>query len=66
MTVLARDSRMRANRESGSQETRIASRSRDNRSRNREASESDTSISPTADFSNAPTYRVPVKSARGK
>lgn len=27
--------------------------------------ESDTSGSPTLDFSNAPTYRVPVKSSRG-
>lgn len=28
--------------------------------------ESDTSISPTTEFSNMPTYRVPVKSSRGK
>lgn len=29
-------------------------------------SESDTSCSPTNEFSNAPTYRIPVKSARGE
>lgn len=28
-------------------------------------SESDTSMSPTTEFSNMPTYRVPVKSSRG-
>lgn len=66
MTVVAGNSRMRAKRESDSQETRMISRSRESRSRNRDASESDTSISPTADFSNAPTYRVPVKASRGK
>lgn len=28
-------------------------------------SESDTSVSPTNEFSNAPTYRIPIKSSRG-
>lgn len=62
MTVVASNSRHRG----GPQETRLVGRN-GSRSRNRgDGSESDTSLSPTTEFSNAPTYRVPVKSSRGK
>lgn len=61
MTVVARDARHRAQT---NQETRLIGRT--GRSRQNDGSESDTSLSPTTEFSNAPTYRVPVKSSRGK
>lgn len=61
MTVVASNSRHRQ----VSQETRLMARN-SSRSRTRDGSESDTSISPTTEFSNAPTYRVPVKSSRGE
>lgn len=67
MTVVASNSRHRASRDNNNQETRLIERRNGSRSRAKEhdGSESDTSLSPTTDFSNAPTYRVPVKSSRG-
>jgi hypothetical protein len=68
MTVVASSARLRNARESlPSQETRLISRGtpRSNKSHHaNEGSESDTSISPTNEFSNAPTYRIPVKHSR--
>jgi hypothetical protein len=68
MTVVASSARLRNARESlPSQETRLISRgaSRGNKNHhNNEGSESDTSLSPTNEFNNAPTYRIPVKHPR--
>jgi hypothetical protein len=69
MTVVASSARLRNARESlPSQETRlITSRGANRGSKSHhenEGSESDTSISPTNEFSNAPTYRIPVKHSR--
>lgn len=67
MTVVASSARLRNARESlPSQETRLISRAT-NRPKNHhtnEGSESDTSLSPTNEFTNAPTYRIPVKHPR--
>ena len=67
MTVVASSARLRNARESlPSQETRLISRGA-NRPKNHhtnEGSESDTSLSPTNEFTNAPTYRIPVKHPR--
>lgn len=69
MTVVAGNSRHRSSRDAGSADPRLIERRSGNRSRisqkENNGSESDTSQSPTTDFSNAPTYRVPVKSSRG-
>lgn len=70
MTVVAGSSqiqphRIKGNRESGSHDSRLINRSKSRSKENRDESESDTSVSPINEFSNAPTYRVPVKS-RGK
>lgn len=68
MTVVASSARLRNARENiPSQETRLISRgaSRGTKSQHtNEGSESDTSISPTNEFCNAPTYRIPVKHSR--
>lgn len=66
MTVVASSARLRNARESlPSQETRLISRGANRGSKNHhEGSESDTSLSPTNEFSNAPTYRIPVKHSR--
>lgn len=60
MTVVAGNGRLRNVRENPTQETRL-NRSR---SHHHEGSESDTSISPVNEFSNAPTYRIPIKPSR--
>ncbi|XP_055715988.1 cell adhesion molecule Dscam2 isoform X2 [Phlebotomus papatasi] len=67
MTVVAGSSqiqphRIKGNRESGSHDSRLINRSKSRSKENRDESESDTSVSPINEFSNAPTYRVPVKS----
>lgn len=66
MTVVASSARLRNARENlPNQETRLISRSATRGTKNHhEGSESDTSISPTNEFSNAPTYRIPVKHPR--
>lgn len=68
MTVVASSARLRNARESlPSQETRLITRVANRGNKNlhtNEGSESDTSISPTNEFSNAPTYRIPVKHSR--
>uniref|UniRef100_A0A336KKP0 CSON012059 protein n=1 Tax=Culicoides sonorensis TaxID=179676 RepID=A0A336KKP0_CULSO len=68
MTVVAGNSRHRSSRDPGNPDSRLIERRSGNRSRisqkENNGSESDTSLSPTTDFSNAPTYRVPVKSSR--
>lgn len=68
MTVVASSARLRNARESlPSQETRLISRGASRGPKGHhanEGSESDTSISPTNEFSNAPTYRIPVKHSR--
>lgn len=66
MTVVASSARLRNARENlPSQETRLISRGANRKSHHgNEGSESDTSISPTNEFSNAPTYRIPVKHSR--
>lgn len=66
MTVVASSARLRNARDLNNQETRLISRS-GNRTQNHHlngGSESDTSISPTIEFTNAPTYRIPVKHSR--
>jgi hypothetical protein len=68
MTVVASSARLRNARDNiNNQETRLISRngirSQQNHLHNG-GSESDTSISPTIDFTNAPTYRIPVKHSR--
>lgn len=66
MTVVASSARLRNARENlPNQETRLISRGAVRGTKNQhEGSESDTSISPTNEFSNAPTYRIPVKHTR--
>lgn len=70
MTVVASSARLRNARDGSiSQETRLIGRSQmpsGNRSKSRSkgGSESDTSLSPTHEFSNAPTYRIPIKHSR--
>lgn len=68
MTVVASSARLRNARENlPSQETRLISRGATRGSKSHqtnEGSESDTSISPTNEFTNAPTYRIPVKHSR--
>lgn len=68
MTVVASSARLRNARESlPNQETRLISRSVSRGGKGHQAnegSESDTSLSPTNEFSNAPTYRIPVKHSR--
>lgn len=66
MTIVASSARLRNARESlPSQETRLISRGGNRASKNHHVgSESDTSLSPTNEFSNAPTYRIPVKHSR--
>lgn len=67
MTVVASSARLRNARESlPSHETRLISRSgsRGSTKIHQDGSESDTSLSPTNEFSNAPTYRIPVKHPR--
>lgn len=68
MTIVASSARLRNARENlPSQETRLISRGANRNSNGHntnEGSESDTSISPTNEFSNAPTYRIPVKHSR--
>lgn len=66
MTVVASSARLRNARENlPNQETRLISRGAARGTKNHhDGSESDTSISPTNEFSNAPTYRIPVKHSR--
>lgn len=67
MTIVASSARLRNARENlPNQETRLISRgaSRGPKHQTNEGSESDTSLSPTNEFSNAPTYRIPVKHSR--
>lgn len=69
MTVVASSARLRNARDNNqSQETRLTTRGNGgNRSKSHHSkggSESDTSLSPTNEFSNAPTYRIPVKHSR--
>lgn len=68
MTVVASSARLRNARENlPSQETRLITRGGNRVGKNHhgnEGSESDTSLSPTNEFSNAPTYRIPVKHSR--
>lgn len=70
MTVVASSARLRNARDSNqNQETRLISRTPGpvpgNRKNHRKGgSESDTSLSPTNEFSNAPTYRIPIKHTR--
>jgi hypothetical protein len=72
MTVVASSARLRNARDNtSSQETRLIARGVNlvgaNRSKSHHSSkgsESDTSISPTNEFTNAPTYRIPVKHTR--
>lgn len=71
MTVVASSARLRNARDiNPSQETRLISRTPGplqgvNRKNHRKGgSESDTSLSPTNEFSNAPTYRIPIKHPR--
>ena len=70
MTVVASSARLRNARDNNqSQETRLITRGNGggNRSKSHHSkggSESDTSLSPTNEFSNAPTYRIPVKHSR--
>lgn len=69
MTVVASSARLRNARDiNQTQETRIISRgSAGNRSKShlcKSGSESDTSLSPTNELSNVPTYRIPVKHSR--
>lgn len=66
MTVVASSARLRNARESlPSQETRLISLGSGRGGKNHhDGSESDTSLSPTNEFSNAPTYRIPVKHSR--
>lgn len=67
--TVASSARLRNARENinlPNQETRLISRgvARTNNQQANEGSESDTSISPTNEFCNAPTYRIPVKHSR--
>jgi hypothetical protein len=71
MTVVASSARLRNARDNNpNQETRLISRTPGpgpggNRKNHRKGgSESDTSLSPTNEFSNAPTYRIPIKHPR--
>lgn len=65
MTVVASSARLRNARDNiNSQETRLISRNGGKSQRHCNGSESDTSISPVNEFSNAPTYRIPIKSSR--
>lgn len=65
MTVVASRDRLRNARDiANSQETRLIVRNGARSQNHRNGSESDTSISPVNEFSNAPTYRIPVKSSR--
>lgn len=69
MTVVASSARLR-NARDGNQETRLIGRTpgplggNRSKSRSKGGSESDTSLSPTNEFSNAPTYRIPIKHSR--
>lgn len=66
MTVVASSARLRNARENiPSQETRLITRGTTRtKGLQPNGSESDTSLSPTNEFSNAPTYRIPVKHSR--
>ncbi len=71
MTIVASSARLRNARDNPNQETRLIARTpgsvseRSRKSHHKKGgSESDTSLSPTNDFSNAPTYRVPIKHPR--
>lgn len=57
--------RNKANRNVGN-DSRLTSRSSSHNEKPQNGSESDTSCSPTNEFSNTPTYRIPTKSTRGK
>jgi hypothetical protein len=72
MTVVASSARLRNARDGSSQETRLISRNpgpgsvgmRNKNHHTKGGSESDTSLSPTNEFTNAPTYRIPIKHPR--
>jgi Down syndrome cell adhesion molecule len=72
MTVVASSARLRNARDGTSQETRLIGRNsgpgsggvRSKNHHSKGGSESDTSLSPTNEFSNAPTYRIPIKHPR--
>jgi hypothetical protein len=69
MTVVASSARLRNARDNPNQETRLITRGNPNGNRvkshhTKNGSESDTSLSPTNEFTNASTYRIPVKHSR--
>lgn len=70
MTVVASSARLRNARDNiQNQETSLITRGTASAKRvkahhTKDGTESDTSLSPTNEFSNAPTYRIPVKSTR--
>ncbi|XP_055923956.1 cell adhesion molecule Dscam2 isoform X1 [Eupeodes corollae] len=65
MTMVAGASSQGHVKKSSRSGTRTKGQSRVNSDPSHCGSESDTSVSPSTEFSNMPTYRVPVKSSRG-
>lgn len=70
MTVVAGSSQLQSHKLKGirdnSYDTRLVNRNKSKSVHAQHDSESDTSGSPTNEFSNAPTYRIPIKSSRGR
>lgn len=70
MTLAAGTSQLQSHRNKSNRnaanDSRLTSRSTSRNEKTQNGSESDTSGSPTNEFSNTPTYRIPTKSTRGK